>query len=255
MTLLMLGLRRIERSVLVSAPHKLGIAATLSLLLLLPVPASCAASDERMIDGFVRVVFSSEFSGPFGSGHYVRKFAGPVRFALDDAVGGKRRRAAERFLRSLPGAIHGLDARLVQPGASPNFVVHLLPRRDYQRVGRQVYGNPFMTVPGSCIVRARYDSRGIVRSDALIVADEGDRLFRRCLVEEVLQGLGPLDDDAEAPQSVFNDRSTASGFTAYDRIILNMLCDDRLRPGMSEAEVRPLLPGILRSARRRVRAR
>ena len=36
----------------------------------------------------------------------------------------------------------------------------------------------------------------------------------------------------------------------HDAILLRMLYDPRLRPGMSAAEVRPLLPEIVRDARR-----
>ncbi|RZK93344.1 MAG: DUF2927 domain-containing protein [Methylobacterium sp.] len=106
---------------------------------------------------------------------------------------------------------------------------------------------------GSCLVHADYGRAGIVRADALIVSDDGEPAFRRCLVEEVLQGLGPLDDFDGAPDSVFNDTSTVTRFGRYDRIMLNMLYDERLTPGMSAAAARPLLPAIAETVRRRVR--
>ena len=65
----------------------------------------------------------------------------------------------------------------------------------------------------------------------MIVADEGDFLFRRCMVEEVLQGLGPVNDDRTLSQSVFNDRSPHSTFTSFDRHLVNMLYDPRVAPG------------------------
>ena len=54
--------------------------------------------------------------------------------------------------------------------------------------------------PGRCVVRVVSGPGGIARADAVIVADEGETLFRRCLIEEVLQGLGPLNDDARLKQ-------------------------------------------------------
>jgi hypothetical protein len=92
---------------------------------------------------------------------------------------------------------------------------------------------------------------GIKRSDAVIVADEGEFLFRRCLVEEVLQGLGPANDDATLSHSVFNDRSVHSTFTSFDRFILNMLYDPRVRPGMRKAEANSVLPAVLADIRAR----
>ena len=66
-------------------------------------------------------------------------------------------------------------------------------------MAREVYRRPTSSfAPGKCLVRVVSTSAGIIRSDAVIVADEGDFLFRRCTVEEVLQGLGPVNDDRDA---------------------------------------------------------
>ncbi|MDN3718295.1 DUF2927 domain-containing protein [Roseibium salinum] len=94
---------------------------------------------------------------------------------------------------------------------------------------------------------------GIKRSSAVIVSDEGEFLFKRCLVEEVLQGLGPMNDDESLTHSVFNDSSRHSRFTVFDQLILNMLYDPRIKPGMSIEQVKPILPLVVRDARNRVR--
>ena len=108
-------------------------------------------------------------------------------------------------------------------------------------------------MPGRCLVRVVSSSSGIRRSDAVIVSDEGEFLFRRCLVEEVLQGLGPVNDNADLKNSVFNDTSQHTRFTKHDRYILNMLYDKRVRSGMNQREVGKVLPAVLRDVRRRVR--
>ncbi|UHD47753.1 DUF2927 domain-containing protein [Aureimonas altamirensis] len=66
-------------------------------------------------------------------------------------------------------------------------------------------------------------------------------------------GLGPLDDNPDAPSSVFNDTSTHTVLTRYDRIMMTMLYDPRLRPGTSLNAARPLLPTLARDARRATR--
>ena len=103
------------------------------------------------------------------------------------------------------------------------------------------------------LVRVVSGRKGIKRSAAVIVSDEGEFLFKRCLVEELLQGLGPMNDDEQLTHSVFNDSSRHSRFTVFDQIILNMLYDPRIKPGMSMQQTRPILPLVARDARRRVR--
>ena len=99
------------------------------------------------------------------------------------------------------------------------------------------------------MVRVVSDSSGISQSAAVIVSDEGDFLFRRCMVEEILQGLGPMNDDPSLSHSVFNDKSRHSRFTSFDRMLLNMLYDSRIKPGMRPDVVRPMLPSIVRTVR------
>ncbi len=216
-----------------------------------PAHAQRLPSDAAMIEGFGKVVFGAEITGAFSDSSYLKKFAGPVRFHIENRAAIDRRAAVRAFLRQIDRQIAGLESGLAPSRTSANFVVHVVDRKDYQRTGREVYRSPFMRVPGNCVVRATYGRAGITRSDAIIVSDEGDALFRRCLIEEVLQGLGPLNDNADAPQSVFNDTSNLTTFTPYDRVLMNMLYDRRLAPGMSPAEAEPLLRAILRDARRR----
>ncbi len=120
-------------------------------------------------------------------------------------------------------------------------------------VKKDIYKNEHARVPGRCLVRVVSGRKGIKRSAAVIVSDEGEFLFKRCLVEELLQGLGPMNDDEQLTHSVFNDSSRHSRFTVFDQIILNMLYDPRIKPGMSMQQTRPILPLVARDARRRVR--
>ncbi len=229
-----------------------------ALLLALALPARPALAqplpdDAAMISGFEAVVFGAEITGTFSDSSYLKKFAGPVRVRVENPAEIDRKGAVAAFVRQLSRQIEGLDIAMAARGEAANFVVHVVDRADYQRVGREVYHRPFGHTPGNCIVRSSYGRGGITRSDAIIVSDEGDRLFRRCLIEEVLQGLGPLNENSDAPQSVFNDTSSLTSFTPYDRLIMTMLYDERLTPGMSPAKAEPLLPAILKDARRRLR--
>jgi hypothetical protein len=209
-------------------------------------------SDAQLVDAFGRTVFGGEYAS--WNSRAVKKFTGPVRFYIEDRSGLGRRAEAEDFIHTLPQAIKGLDVAVVDDPRRANFRILIIRRGDYRQVvTKEVFGRPRSDfAPGKCLVRLVTGTRGIVRSDAVLVADEGEFLFRRCLVEETLQGLGPVNDDETLVDSVFNDTSRRSTFTSHDRHILNMLYDPRIRPGMSRAETEAVLPSVVRDVRRRL---
>ncbi len=70
--------------------------------------------------------------------------------------------------------------------------------------------------------------------------------FRRaCLTEEFTQVFGLINDDPEARPSIFNDDQEFIELTRHDEYLLKVLYDPRLRPGMTEAEARPLVRRIV----------
>lgn len=234
------------------------LAATLLVLiaaaLAWPAPVR-AGSEAALVDGFMRTVFGSEFGGWAWQSGIAKKFTGPVRVQIEDRSEVRDASEAVAFIGSLPHLIRGLDLAFVEDAAAANFRVFIIDRADYRRVvTREIYGRPSSGfAPGKCLVRVVSGRNGITRSDAVIVADEGDFLFRRCLVEEVLQGLGPVNDDPTLADSVFNDTSRHARFTHFDRQILNMLYDRRIRHGMSRSDAERVLPAVAAEVRRRLR--
>lgn len=69
-----------------------------------------------------------------------------------------------------------------------------------------------------------------------------------CIHEEMAQAMGLPNDSPDARPSLFNDNLEFAFLTEHDEILLRMLYDPRLRPGMSAEEARPLLPEIARDA-------
>jgi Protein of unknown function (DUF2927) len=224
-------------------------------LLLVPATPAMAFSDAELIDGFKRTVFGSEYPSFGWQSNIVKKFAKPVRLFVDDRSRLRRGAEAARFAQSLPGLIDGLRVSLVSAPEQANFRVFVVDRKDYRKiVAREVYGRPTSTfAPGKCLVRVVAMPSGIARSDAVIVADEGDFLFRRCMVEEILQGLGPVNDDRTLSESIFNDASKHQTFTDFDRHLLNMLYSPLLRPGMSKSEAARVLPVVTAEVQARLR--
>ena len=85
----------------------------------------------------------------------------------------------------------------------------------------------------------------IRRAEVLLTADGGDFSFLDCAYEELLQALGPINDDRSVPWTMFNDDVQMGFFDVYDQYILNILYDPRVRPGMTRQDIEVLLPDIL----------
>ncbi|WP_370676758.1 DUF2927 domain-containing protein [Pleomorphomonas sp. PLEO] len=210
-------------------------------------------SDDELMDGFQKTVFGVEY-GSVAAGSSVKKFESTVLVRVINLADKDRQRQIAGFVSQLPRLVRGLDIRMAGPGDNPNFTVYVVDRADYtDTVRTDVLGTSRGAAPGQCLVRVYPGSLGIVRSTAVIVSDEGDSLFRRCMVEEILQGLGPMNDNAALYASVFNDRSRHDSFMPFDRAVVSMLYDRRIRPGMSRSEVGTLLPRVLADVRRSVR--
>ncbi|NHX27753.1 DUF2927 domain-containing protein, partial [Escherichia coli] len=82
------------------------------------------------------------------------------------------------------------------------------------------------------------------RAIAIIRAEQPDLLRQTCIHEELAQGMGLANDSPSARPSIFNDDEEFALLTRQDELLLRMLYDPRLTPGMTPAQARPILPEI-----------
>lgn len=73
---------------------------------------------------------------------------------------------------------------------------------------------------------------------AVIRSEHPDLLRRSCIHEEIAQGLGLGNDDPRARPSIFNDDDEFALLTGHDEMLLRILYDPRLRPGMTREQAR-----------------
>lgn len=209
-----------------------------------PVAASGAHPPDRLARAFLSVVFGLEYSSRHNDSQRVKKYVGQVRFHVTDLSSSRRAGEAEAFLRTLPHRIRHLRSTVVARSEQANFKVFLVDRAAFNRVVMDELKADAIAMGARCIVGVKTRRGRILGSTAVIVADD-DYLFRRCLVEEVLQGLGPMNDSVALDESVFNDASRHATFTAFDEALLNMLYHPAIRPGMTGTEVQRTLPRVL----------
>lgn len=89
------------------------------------------------------------------------------------------------------------------------------------------------------------DLHSYTRAIAWIRAEHPDLMRKACVHEELAQGLGLANDSPAARPSIFNDDEEFALLTRHDEILLELLYDPALRPGMTIDEARPLLRRLL----------
>jgi hypothetical protein len=210
-----------------------------------------AFSDAEIADGFFKIAFGAELRVS-GSGMHIRKFDGPVRIFLDNRAKANRRADIAAVVSDIRAAVDHLDIALTHDRNAANIVVILVrDRRELLRTMRSRYGRERADeierrLTPRCLSGFSEDPQHrIRRAEVLLTADGGDFSFFDCAYEEMLQALGPINDDRSVPWTMFNDDVQMGFFDVYDQYILNILYDPRVRPGMTPQDVEKLLPDIL----------
>tara|TARA_B100000676_G_scaffold309532_1_gene373340 strand:+ start:6451 stop:7017 length:567 start_codon:yes stop_codon:yes gene_type:complete len=84
----------------------------------------------------------------------------------------------------------------------------------------------------------------------VLIPTQIDRfMVRSCIVEEFTQIMGPVNDPDEIKQSIFNDRRGNLLLSDHDEMILRILYDERLKPGMTWDDAEPYVREILAELR------
>jgi hypothetical protein len=193
----------------------------------------------------------------------LRRWEGPVRLGVEfgAAVPPDQRARDLASLRSLIGRlsrITGHPISLVEDQRVANFRVLVLAEEERRGYGPQLSAMlpgidalSLRTITGlplsaSCLVLAfaRSGSSVYTQAVAVVRAELPDLTRLSCYHEELAQGLGLPNDYAGARPSIFNDVQEFALLTGHDEMLLRILYDRRLRPGMTPSEARPIVQAI-----------
>lgn len=228
-------------------------------------------TDVMLARNFERIAFNSEYSKVgdrrITQEHAVRltRWTKPVRFVLNfgDAVPEEKREIDRKVFAPYVARLARLTGHPISAasGAVPlgvNFTVFILTETERRASGTALR----RAVPGisdadlyqianlnrdtQCVVFAgdRDDDNQIERAVAVIRAELPDLMRAACIHEELAQGLGLPNDSPEARPSIFNDSDEFGLLTSHDELLLQMLYDKRLQPGMTADEARPIFTKI-----------
>lgn len=221
-------------------------------------------TDRILAQNFIRIAafdeYASTANGPIQSetASTIRRWNGPVRIGL-------------RFGASVTPAMRAADTARVSAlvaqlaratrhpirldNANPNFIVNIVNEDERQQIGPAASAAlPGLTGPDLagitnmprstyCLVYAQSatTSSTYTRAFAVIRAEHPDLLRLSCLHEEIAQGLGLANDSPQARPSIFNDNEEFALLTPQDELMLRILYDPRLTPGMTADQARPIV--------------
>ncbi|MDF1855271.1 DUF2927 domain-containing protein [Pseudooceanicola sp.] len=225
-------------------------------------------SAEMLAQNFERIALYDEYARGGGlqtsnAPSHLRRWVVPVRVAVE--FGATVPVAQRNFDRNEVVSYTARLARLTghpltyTPGPGANF--HVLVMGEDDRAAaiariRQLVPNIsdsslgiFRDLPRSihCLVvafsgsSADYEYR---RAIAFVRAEHPDLMRRSCFHEEMAQGLGLANDSPSARPSIFNDDDEFALLTSHDEMLLRMLYDPRLRPGMTPDTARPIIQSL-----------
>jgi len=213
-----------------------------------------AFTDAEITDGFFKIAFGAEYHLA-GRIDRIRKFAGPVRVFVENRGKPDRRAQITAVVADIRAHVAHLDIAVTANRETANLVVRMVRNRDIRRTIREYFGREQASriqrsLDPQCLSGFRKDeSYRIEHADVILPLDVGDFVFLDCAYEELLQALGPINDDDSVPWTMFNDNVQLGFFGIYDQYLLNILYDPRIRPGMTVAEVRAVLPAVLPAVR------
>ncbi len=221
-------------------------------------------TDTMLVRNFERIALNEEYERGAGlrpsrgGSSAIKKWTKPIRMIAEfgpnvpAAKAAKDRAALSGYAAKL-SRITGHPISMVEGGA--NFHVLFMAEDDRDRIAPRIQAlvpdvnrsalQLFDNLPRSihCLVIAFSDTRGgydYGRAIAVIRTEHPDLLRRSCIHEEVAQGLGLGNDDPRARPSIFNDDDEFALLTTHDELLLRILYDPRLVPGMRADEALPI---------------
>jgi len=220
-------------------------------------------TDQMLAQNFVRIALFDEYVAHGGTLRAqttisrLRRWEQPIRIAVEFGASVPRAQRLKDFaavekLADRLSVLTGVQIR--QSGYNPNYVVLVLnelDRQGYETRLREILPGiednairAVIDLPKDqlCIVIGTFGADG-VRYDkavALIRGEHPDLLRLSCIHEELAQGMGLANDSPRARPSIFNDDEEFGLLTTQDELMLKMLYDPRLTPGMTAAEAAPI---------------
>ena len=200
--------------------------------------------------GFLALAFGSDLrigARPLG----IRRFDRPIRARVIGGGSVDRTIAMSRVIQEYARDVPALGLAFATSAAAPDIEVRLIDEKDFQSALQEAFGpkvaRDFVSrTDPQCMTSVKSTADGnIVHSVSFIIVDKGEDVFLDCAYHELLHAFGLSNHDQRNPWTTLNQNRMVGYLTVYDRSLLALLYDSRIKPGMTAREVRAVLPRII----------
>jgi hypothetical protein len=202
--------------------------------------------------GFLALAFGSDLrigARPRG----IRRFDHPVRVTVVNSGSVDRSAAMARVVDDYARKIPNLHLSIAAANQPADIEIRLIDEKDFTAALRAAFGakvtKTFVArTDPQCMTSVKSSAEGqILRAVSFIIVDKGDAVFFDCAFHELLHAFGLSNHDQRNLWTTLNQKRMVGYLSVYDRALLTLLYDPRLRPGMTAAQARRLLPGVIAS--------
>ena len=201
--------------------------------------------------GFLALAFGSDLrigARPRG----IRRFDQPIRVNVTAGGSVDRSAAMTRVIEEYARKVPNLHLSIVAgPQAATEIELRLIDEKSFKSALQAAFGvkvtQAFVArTDPQCMTSVKSSAEGeIVRAVSFIIVDKGDDVFLDCAYHELLHAFGLSNHDQRNPWTTLNQKRMVGYLSVYDCALLTMLYDQRLKPGMTAAQARAVLPRVI----------
>ncbi len=227
-------------------------------------PSDAPFTDRNLTDNFLKIALYEEYAGGQITAHSnqapirLLRWQAPIRVALifGAAVPAAQAATDTEWVRSYFARLARVSGHpIIMDDQHPNFWVHIATVDERAALGPtlnaempgltagQVSSVTMMDDNTYCQVLTQSNDATFTyeRAVAVIPSEHANLMRLACIHEELAQSLGLPNDSNAARPSIFNDDQEFALLTAQDELMLRILYDPALHPGMTETEARPIV--------------
>jgi hypothetical protein len=200
--------------------------------------------------GFLALAFGSDLrlgARPRG----IRRFDSDVDVFVTSDGSVDRKAAMEKIVVEYGAVLPQLNVEMAKREEDADLVVHLIDEKNFEAALVDAFGEDtarafVKKTDPQCMTSVKSNGDGvIVRATSFVIVDKGDRIFLDCAYHEMLHAFGLSNHDQRNPWTTLNQNRIVGYLSVYDRAMLTLLYDPRIKPGMSRNEVTRLLPKLI----------